>query len=394
MGSDEIGLKVSIAHRLAQLPPYLFVEIDRKKREAMARGVDIINLGIGDPDIPTPQNIIRALEIAAAKPVNHRYPESEGLQEFREAAAKWYARRFHVELDPQREIITLIGAKEGIGHLPLALVNPGEVVLIPDPAYPVYNAGTIFAGGEPYFMPLLRENGFLPDLKAIPEDIAARARLMFVNYPNNPTGAVATWEFYEQVVEFARKHNVVVAQDNTYSEIAYDGYEPLSLLQVPGAAEVGIEFHSLSKTFNMTGWRIGFVAGRHEVVDALRSVKANLDSGAFQAVQEAGIEAMLNSQAAVRANIKVWQERRDVLIEGLRAAGLAAEAPKATFYIWTPVPEGYTSASFVSMLIEKAGVVCTPGNGFGKYGEGYARMALTADVSRLREAADRIKQIL
>ncbi len=389
-----MGIKVTIADRLAKLPPYLFVEIDRKKREAMARGVDIVNLGIGDPDMPTPQNIIGALEKAAHKPVNHRYPESEGLLEYRQAVAEWYARRFGVELDPQKEIITLIGAKEGIGHLPLALVNPGEVVLIPDPAYPVYNAGTIFAGGEPYFMPLLRENNFLPDLKAIPSAILSRAKLMFINYPNNPTGAVATFEFYEQVVEFAKKHNIIVAQDNTYSEIAYDGYKPLSFLQVPGAKEVGVEFHSLSKTFNMTGWRIGFIAGRHEIVDALRSVKANLDSGAFQAVQEAGIEALLNSEASVVENNRVYQERRDTLVEGLRAAGVDASAPKATFYIWAPVPQGYDSASFVGMLIDKAGIVCTPGNGFGKYGEGYVRMALTADVSRLKEAVKRIKEIM
>lgn len=389
-----MGIRVDIADRLAKLPPYLFVEIDRKKREAMARGVDIINLGIGDPDRPTPPSIINALEKAASKPANHRYPESEGLLEFRQATAEWYRRRFNVQLDPQGQIITLIGAKEGIGHLPLALVNPGDVVLIPDPAYPVYNAGTIFAGGEPYFMPLLRENDFLPDLNAIPGDILSRAKLMFINYPNNPTGAVADIQFYERVVEFATKHNIVVAQDNTYSEIAYDGYKPLSFLQVPGAMDVGVEFHSLSKTFNMTGWRIGFIAGRREIVEALRSVKANLDSGAFQAVQEAGIEALLNAAAAVEENRRVYQERRDTLVEGLRAAGIAAWAPKATFYIWARVPEGYTSASFVGTLIDRAGIVCTPGNGFGKYGEGYVRMALTADVSRLKEAARRIKEMM
>ena len=393
-GMPKSGVKVEVAQRLAQLPPYLFVEIDRKKREAAARGVDIISLGIGDPDRPTPANIIQALNRAAMVSANHRYPESEGLLGFREAAATWYRNRFGVSLDPHREVITLIGAKEGVGHLPLALVNPGEVVLIPDPAYPVYQAGTVFAGGQLHYMPLLRENGFLPDLGAISRDVAARAKLMFINYPNNPTGAVATFEFYERVVEFAREHSIIVAQDNTYSEVSYDGYLPLSFLQVPGAKETGVEFHSLSKTFNMTGWRIGFVVGRHEVVEALRSIKANLDSGAFQAVQEAGVEALLNSQAAVEENRSVYQQRRDVLIEGLRAAGLKVEPPKASFYVWAQVPEGHDSASFVSFLIEKAGVVCTPGSGFGKHGEGYVRMALTAEVERLKEATGRIRQAL
>ncbi|MBI4322160.1 MAG: LL-diaminopimelate aminotransferase [Chloroflexi bacterium] len=388
------GIRVEVAQRLAQLPPYLFVEIDRKKREAVARGVDIINLGIGDPDRPTPPNVVAALEKAAAVAVNHRYPESEGLLSFREAAAQWYQQRFGVTLDPQREVITLIGAKEGVGHLPLALVNPGEVVLIPDPAYPVYQAGTIFAGGQPYYMPLLRRNGFMPDLAAIPGEVARKAKLMYVNYPNNPTGAVASYEFYEQVVAFARENNIVLAQDNTYSEICYDGYLPLSVLQVPGAKEVAVEFHSLSKTYNMTGWRIGFVVGHPQVVEALRSTKANLDSGAFQAVQEAGIEALLNSQAAVEESRRVYQQRRDVLIEGLRAAGIDVEPPKASFYVWLQVPKGYDSALFVSLLIEKAGVVCTPGNGFGKHGEGYVRMALTAEVDRLQEAAQRIGQVL
>jgi LL-diaminopimelate aminotransferase len=297
-------------------------------------------------------------------------------------------------LDPRKEIISLIGAKEGIGHLPLALVNPGEVVLIPDPAYPVYQAGTIFAGAQPFFMPLLRENGFLPDLDAIPSDVAARARLMFLNYPNNPTGAVASREYFQKVVEFALRHNIIVAHDNTYSEITYDGYQPTSFLSVEGAREVGIEFHSLSKTFNMTGWRIGFVAGRAEVVDALRSLKSNLDSGAFQAVQDAGVVALANAAAVVQENSKVYQERRDILVGGLRKMGLDVEFPRATFYVWPAVPSGHTSASFVSSLIEQAGVVCTPGNGFGRSGEGYVRMALTESADRLREAVERIGNML
>lgn len=384
----------AVARRLAELPPYLFVEIDRKKREALARGVDIINLGIGDPDIPTPAPIVRALARAAREPANHRYPESEGLDRFREAVADWYRRRFGVELSAQREVLTLIGAKEGIGHLPLALVNPGDVVLIPDPAYPVYRAGTIFAGGEPYEMPLRKENAFLPDLGAIPESVLRRARLMFINYPNNPTGAVAPIEFYREVVEFATRHNIVVAQDNTYSEISFDGYRPPSFLEVPGARDVGIEFHSLSKTFNMTGWRIAFAVGRADVIEALRKIKSNLDSGAFQAIQEAGIVALSMADEISARNSKIYQRRRDVLIRGLRQAGLSVDTPRATFYVWPRVPEGYDSAGFVSMLIERAGIVCTPGSGFGKEGEGYIRFALTADARRLAEATRRIASSL
>jgi len=376
----------AVARRFSELPPYLFVEIDRKRREAAARGMDVISLSIGDPDIPTPAPIIRALARAAREPANHRYPESEGLDRFREAVADWYRRRFGVELSARREVLTLIGAKEGIGHLPLALVDPGDVVLIPDPAYPVYRAGTIFAGGEPYEMPLRRENDFLPDLNAIPSSIRERARLMFINYPNNPTGAVAPLEFYREVVDFARRHNIIVAQDNTYSEISFDGYRPPSFLEVPGAKDVGIEFHSLSKTFNMTGWRIAFAVGRADVVEALRKVKSNLDSGAFQAVQDAGITALSMAEEISARNSKIYQRRRDVLIRGLRKIGLSVDVPRATFYIWPRVPEEYDSASFVSRLIERAGIVCTPGNGFGKEGERYVRFALTAEVSRLREA--------
>ena len=384
----------SVARRLAELPPYLFVEIDRKRREAVARGVDIISLSIGDPDIPTPAPIIRALSRAARDPANHRYPESEGLDRFRQAVADWYHRRFGVDLDPQREVLTLIGAKEGIGHLPLALVDPGDVVLIPDPAYPVYRAGTIFAGGQPYEMPLLRENQFLPDLEAIPESIRQRARLMFINYPNNPTGAIAPIEFYREVVDFARRHNIVVAQDNTYSEISFDGYHPPSFLEAPGAKEVGIEFHSLSKTFNMTGWRIAFAVGRADVIEALRKIKSNLDSGAFQAVQEAGITALSMAEEISARNSRIYQRRRDVLVRGLRAIGLTVDVPRATFYVWPSVPAGYDSAGFVSMLIERAGIVCTPGSGFGKQGEGYVRFALTADTKRLRDAITRLSAAL
>ncbi|MBX6770579.1 MAG: LL-diaminopimelate aminotransferase [Chloroflexi bacterium] len=383
-----------VARRLAALPPYLFVEIDRKRREAIARGIDVINLSIGDPDLPTPPPIVRALARAARDPANHRYPESEGLERFRQAVSDWYRRRFGVELSPQREVLTLIGAKEGIGHLPLAVVNPGDIVLIPDPAYPVYRAGTIFAGGTPYEMPLRRENGFLPDLGAIPRSVLERARLMFLNYPNNPTGAVAPVSFYEEVVEFARRHNIIVAQDNTYSEICFDGYRPPSFLQVPGAKDVGIEFHSLSKTFNMTGWRIACAVGRAEVIEALRMVKSNLDSGAFQAVQEAGIVALSMAEEISRRNSAIYQRRRDVLVRGLRKVGLEVDAPRATFYVWLRVPPGQDSAGFVARLIETAGIVATPGSGFGKEGEGYVRFALTAPIPRLREAIGRLQSAL
>jgi LL-diaminopimelate aminotransferase len=384
----------AVARRLAELPPYLFVEIDRKKREAAARGVDVINLGIGDPDIPTATPIVRALAKAARVPANHRYPESEGLDRFRAAVAEWYRGRFGVELSPAKEVLSLIGAKEGIGHLPLALVNPGDVVLIPDPAYPVYRAGTIFAGGEPYVMPLRKDNGFLPDLGAIPADVLRRAKLMFINYPNNPTGAVAPLEFFRDIVAFATRHHLVVAQDNTYSEIAFDGYKPPSFLEVPGAKEVGIEFHSLSKTFNMTGWRIGFAVGRAEVIDALRRIKSNLDSGAFQAVQEAGITAFSLADQISQKNSRIYQRRRDILVRCLRKVGLAVDSPKATFYVWPQVPPGFDSASFVSHLIDRAGIACVPGSGFGKEGEGFVRMALTADAARLTEATERLATLL
>ncbi len=385
-----IAEEFRIAKRLSELPPYLFVEIDRKKREAAARGVDVINLGIGDPDLPTPAPIVRALARAARNPVNHRYPESEGLDIFRAAAAEWYQRRFGVAVSPATEVLSLIGAKEGIGHLPLAIVDPGDVVLIPDPAYPVYRAGTVFAGGEPFVMPLRRENGFLPDLDAIPESIRQRARLMFINYPNNPTGAIAPLSFFQDVVRFAQRYNIVVAQDNTYSEVAFDSYRPPSLLQVEGAMDVGIEFHSLSKTFNMTGWRIGFVVGRAKVVDALRRVKSNLDSGAFQAVQEAGIAALSIAEKVSESNSRIYKRRRDILVGGLREAGIDVDVPQATFYVWPRVPSGYDSAGFVSTLIDKAGVACIPGNGFGKEGEGFIRFALTADARRLEEAVARL----
>ena len=380
------------AERLKRLPPYLFKEIDRKKAEVRAKGVDIIDLGIGDPDLPTPGHIIEALQEAAVDPPNHRYPSYSGMLEYRAAVADWYRRRFNVDLDPEKEVLALIGSKEGIAHTPLAFINPGDISLVPTPAYPVYNTATIFAGGESFFMPLTRENGFLPDLDAIPEDVARKARLLFINYPNNPTAAVAEVGFFEKVVAFARKYEILVCHDAAYSEMAYDGYRPPSFLQAEGAKEVGIEFHSLSKTYNMTGWRIGFAAGNKEAVEGLGAIKSNMDSGVFQAIQIAGIKALRHDQSCVKEMIDVYTRRRDLMVEGLRKAGFALDAPKASFYLWVRVPDGYTSAGLATRLLEK-GVVVTPGNGFGEPGEGYFRIALTQKRERLQEALERIRAV-
>ena len=378
------------ADRLKRLPPYLFKEIDRKKQEVRARGVDIIDLGVGDPDLPTPPHIIEALKRAAEDPANHQYPSYVGMTALRETVAEWYKTRFGVELDPLNEVVILIGSKEGIAHMPLAFVNPGDVALVPSPSYPVYHNATIFAGGESYFMPLLGENDFLPDLDAIPEDIARKAKLMFINYPNNPTAAIADLDFFSRVVAFARKNRIIVCHDAAYTEMAFDGYRPPSFMEVEGAKEVGMEFHSLSKTYNMTGWRIGFAVGNREIIEGLGAIKSNIDSGAFQAIQVAAREALLQDQSCVEEMREVYKRRRDLMVKGLKDAGFSLEAPKATFYLWVRVPGGFTSADFVSRLLDK-GVVVTPGNGFGEPGEGYFRIALTKKRDRLEEAIARIK---
>ena len=378
------------AQRLKKLPPYLFKEIDRKKEAVMSRGVDIIDLGVGDPDLPTPAHIIAALKRAAEDPANHRYPSYSGMHDFKYAVTEWYRGRFGVELDPLTEVVSLIGSKEGIAHFPLAFVDPGDVVLVPSPAYPVYHIATLFAGGESYFMPLVDKNDFLPDLDAVPAKTAARAKLIFLNYPNNPTAAVADLEFFDRVVEFARRHNIAVCHDAAYTEMAFDGYRPPSFMAAEGAKDVGIEFHSLSKTYNMTGWRIGFAVGNRELIDGLGTIKSNVDSGVFQAVQMAGIEALRNDQECVREMIDVYSRRRDVMVDGLREAGFELEAPKATFYLWIKVPAGYTSTELAGRFLEE-GVVVTPGNGFGDPGEGYFRIAVTQKRERLVEAVNRIK---
>ncbi len=381
------------AKRLQALPPYLFAEMDRLKQEQVKKGVDIISLGIGDPDLPTPPHIIQALARAAADPANHQYPSYEGMPAFRKAAADWYRSRFGVTLDPATEVLSLIGSKEGIGHLPLAFVNPGEVVLVPDPAYPVSQAGTLFAGGEAYPMPLTKDRSFLPDLDAIPTAVLKRAKILWLNYPNNPTGAVAPREFFARAVEFAERRRLILAHDAPYSELAYDGYRPESILSIPGAKEVTVEFHSLSKTYNMTGWRVGFVVGNAEILKGLGRVKTNLDSGVFQAVQDAAIAALTGPQQCVIDNCRIYQERRDVLVGSLREMGFAVEAPKATFYLWVPVPKGFTSRSFSLEILAKAGIVFTPGSGFGAAGEGSVRATFTVSVDRIREAVERIKKL-
>jgi LL-diaminopimelate aminotransferase len=384
-------VQIKPAARLGLLPPYLFAELDRLKREVLQRGVDVISLGIGDPDLPTPDHIVSRLREAAANPVNHRYPDYEGLERFRAAAVGWYRRRFEVTLDPGREACALIGSKEGIANFPTAMVDPGDIVLIPDPGYPVYYSGCVFNGGEPYFMTLRKQNGFLPDLRAIPGEVARRAKLMWLNYPNNPTAATAERVFLKEAVEFCLKNDIVLAHDFAYSEIAFDGYRSPSILEVDGARECAVEFHSLSKTYSMTGWRVGFVVGNAQAIGALGRVKTNIDSGVFQAVQEAAIAALEGSEDKLHEYCSIYQQRRDLMVDALQALGLECQRPRATFYIWAEIPKGYTSASFAERVLKETGVVITPGSGFGKGGEGFVRFSLTVAGDRLKEAAERIR---
>jgi LL-diaminopimelate aminotransferase len=375
------------------LPPYLFAEIDRRKREALARGVDLIDLGIGDPDIPTPPVIVKKLIESASKPVNHRYPNSSGMAEFRDAVANWYQRRFNVKLDAGKEVVSLIGSKEGIGNMAVAFVEPGDVVLVASPCYPVYHIGTQFNGGVTYRLPLRRANGFLPDLGAIPADAARRAKLMYLNYPNNPTAAVASPAFFKDVVEFARRNDIIVCHDAMYSELRFDDYLPPSFMATPGAREIGVEFHSLSKTYAMTGWRLGFCVGNRDAVGGLGKIKTNVDSGAFQAIQEAGIAALTGPQDVPERYRKAYQERRDIVVQGLRTLGWEVDVPRATFFVWAPVPNGGDSRAFATRLLEEAGVVVTPGIGFGPSGEGFYRIALTISADRIAEAMERLQKL-
>jgi LL-diaminopimelate aminotransferase len=380
------------ADRLKKLPPYLFKELNRKRTELRARGVDIIDLGVGDPDLPTPDHIVEAMKDAVENPDNHRYPSYSGMNELKDAVSKWFDRRFGVQVSPETEVVSLIGSKEGLAHLPLAFINPGDVALIPSPAYPVYHNATMFAGGESFFMPLKKENHFLPDLEAVPSEVTQRAKIMFLNYPNNPTSAVADHGFFERVVRFAEKHSILVCHDAAYTEMAFDGYRPPSFLEVDGAKDVGIEFHSLSKTYNMTGWRIGYAVGNQALIEGLGAIKSNIDSGVFQAIQIAGIKALTHDQSCVKEMVEVYTRRRDLMVNGLKEIGFEINPPKATFYLWIEVPNGYTSSELTAKLLEK-GVVVTPGNGFGEPGEGYVRIALSQKRSRLEEAIQRMKNI-
>ncbi len=382
------------SQRVKSVPPYLFAEINKKIAEAKKKGVDVISLGIGDPDMPTPEPVVEELIRAAKDPKNHQYPDYEGLFAFRDAVAKWYKRRHNITLDPDKEVLTTIGGKEGNLHLCLAIVNPGDYTLVPVPGYTPYRTSTIFTGGIPYDMPLKEENNFLPDLSIIPRHIAKKSKIIFVNYPNNPTGAVADREFYKQLIDFARENDIAVCSDNPYSEIGFDGYKPLSFLEVQGAKEVGIEINSLSKPYNMTGWRIGMVVGNEDIVNAMGTIKNNTDSGVFNAVQYAGIKALELEDSFLEGLLATYQKRRDLVYNTLTHAGLKCIKPKAALYMWVKVPEGQTSAGFATMILEKAGVVITPGAGYGKEGEGYFRISLTIPDHRLNEAMQRIEKAL
>jgi len=378
------------AERMGELPPYLFARIDELKAAQRARGVDVIDLGVGDPDLPTPPHIVDALCRAAQDPGNHHYPSYAGMEQYRVAVARWYATRFGVTLDPKKEVLALMGSKDGIAHIPEAFINPGDYVLAPSPGYPVYRTSTLFAEGKVFEMPLRPEREFLPDLSAIPRDVAGKARLMFLNYPNNPTSAITLPGFFEEAVDFAADNDLIIVHDNAYSEIAYDGYQAPSFLSTRGAMEVSVEMHSLSKTYNMTGWRIGMACGNAEIIAGLGRVKTNVDSGVFDAVQHAAIAALSGPQDCIREACRIYEERRDVLVAGLRSLGYAVEAPKATFYVWMAVDD---CMQFATRLLDEAGIVVTPGIGFGDGGDGYVRFALTRSTERIREAVNRLGRL-
>lgn len=381
-----------VAKRIEKLPPYLFVEISRKMAEKRARGEDVVTFGIGDPDIPTPKHIIEHLCEQARRPENHRYPESEGLPAFHDAIADWYERRFAIKLDPRGEVLPLIGAKEGIGHIAFCFLDPGDTALVPDPGYPVYGIGTQLAGGEAFYLPLKEENGFLPELERIPRNVADKARVLWINYPNNPTSAVAGLDFFERVVHFARSHDILVCHDMCYSEVAYDGYRPHSFLEVPGARDIGVEFHSLSKSYNMTGWRVGMVVGNSQAVKALTVFKSNLDSGIPQAIQYAAIAALRQSQDCIAEHNAIYQRRRDHVVKALNDIGMKVLPPRASLYVWARVPAPYTSTQFATKLLDEISVVVTPGIGYGACGEGYIRLSLTTPDDRVEEGLSRLRR--
>ncbi len=381
---------MQFSKRLDQLAPYPFVEISRIIAKKKAEGAEVVTFGIGDPDIPTPPHLIEKLVEASHKPANHRYPETDGLPELRSAIAYWYDQRFGVKLDPDKEVLPLIGAKEGIGHASFCFLDSGDAALIPDPAYPVYAASTMFAGGQSEWMPLTEDNGWVPDLDAIPLNVARKARVMWLNYPNNPTAGIAGKEFYRQAVDFAQKHDVAVLHDAAYSEVVYDGYKAPSFMEIKGAKDVGIEFHSLSKCFNMTGWRFGMAVGNADMIKALFQIKSNLDSGIPQAIQEMAIEALTGPQDAIDTNNAIYQRRRDKLVDALTRLGLRVTRPKACLYIWAGVPKGYTSAEFAARLLEDKTIVVTPGSSYGKQGEGYIRLSLTTPDEQVDKGIERL----
>ena len=380
------------AERIEQLPVYLFARLNEVRDAKIAEGVDVISLGIGDPDLPTPDAVTDRLVAAGRDAENHRYCD-DGLPQYRAAVTAWYQRRFKVSLDPEKEVVPLLGSKEGIAHLPVALINTGDYALVPDPGYPVYAIGTELVGGRIHYMPLKPENRWLPDLAAIPAEIVTRAKLMWLCYPSNPTAAVADRDFFERVVEFGNRHNILICQDAAYSEVTFDGYRTGSILQVPGAMDCVLEFHSLSKTYNMTGWRIGWAAGARPAIEALTRLKSNLDSGIFAAVQEAGIVALELPESWIVARNEIYEKRRDRVLAALRAMDLNPEVPPASLYVWTPVPDGYDSAAFAAKIIEEAGVIVTPGLGFGPGGDGYFRISLTTADARLDEALERLGRL-
>ncbi|MFC1953554.1 LL-diaminopimelate aminotransferase [Chloroflexota bacterium] len=381
---------MKLAKRIENLPPYLFVEISKKIAEKRAKGEDVISFGIGDPDIPTPSHIIDRLCLESKIPSNHRYPESDSMLELRQTIADWYKKRFGIELNPDTEVLPLIGAKEGIAHMAFCFIDSGDIALVPNPGYPVYSIGTMLAGGESFYLPLTAKNNFLPDYDSIPASTVKKAKLLWINYPNNPTGAVADIDFFRRTIDFARKHELLVCHDGPYTEVAYDGYQPISFLQAEGAREVGVEFHSLSKSYNMTGWRIGMVVGNAEMIKALKTLKSNIDSGIPQAIQYAAIEALNGPQDCIPEHNAIYQKRRDLVIEMLNNIGLEAMTPKASLYVWAKVPEGYTSADFASDLLEQVGVVVTPGLGYGASGEGYVRLSLTISDAGLVKGLSRL----
>jgi LL-diaminopimelate aminotransferase len=378
------------ASRVEKIPPYLFVEISRKIAQKRQEGIDVISFGIGDPDLETPAPVVDVLRTTAGDLPNHRYPESDGLPEFRKATADWYQRRFGISLDPDSEVISLIGAKEGIGHAALCFIEAGDIALVPDPGYPVYSVGTWFAGGDCHWLPLEEENGWLPDLEAIPEDVARRAKVMWLNYPNNPTGAVADIGYFNSVVEFAKSYDIAVMHDACYTDVTFDGYRHPSFLEADGAMEVGMEFHSLSKTYNMTGWRLGMAVGNADMINALLIVKSNLDSGVPQAIQYMGIEALNTTDEWIDERNAVYQRRRDRVLEALSEIGLEYDPPKASLYVWARVPEGTSSGDFAEQLLDQCDIVVTPGAGYGSYGEGYIRFSLTIADDQLEEGLSRL----